>query len=140
MSKISQELQKIACYHKGILRPEAVVEAARPVTSPLHSSFEWDDRKGAHEYRLNQARHLIVTVYTTATIEKKPVRVQVWVSLKRDQKRPGGGFRQITAVLEDEQMKAELLSEALAAAFYFRNKYRGLEKLSKVFAAIDDLT
>ena len=67
-SKIQAALQEIAANNDGILRPEIVVEAARAKTSPLHSSFEWDNTRAAEAHRLWQARQLIVSVtikYTT---------------------------------------------------------------------------
>lgn len=43
----------------GTLTPEAVLADAADPTSVLHSCFEWDDSKAAHQYRLDQARGLI---------------------------------------------------------------------------------
>lgn len=44
---------------QGEIEPAAVVEAARSKKSPLHDRFEWDDSVAGHQYRLQQARHLI---------------------------------------------------------------------------------
>ncbi|HUD75319.1 MAG TPA: hypothetical protein VMQ76_09630, partial [Terracidiphilus sp.] len=62
---IIDALRAIADKNGGLLLPEKVVEAARPVSSPLHSWFEWNDNKAAENYRIWQARQLIrVTVQT----------------------------------------------------------------------------
>ena len=54
-------LRSIAAKNDGLLKPEDVVEAARPANSPLHTRFTWDDSAAAHQFRLEQARTLIRT-------------------------------------------------------------------------------
>jgi len=56
---VVDELTRIANKHNGLLRPADVIEAARPVGSPLHTRFTWDDTEAAHQYRLWQAREII---------------------------------------------------------------------------------
>jgi hypothetical protein len=43
----------------GALTPEALVDEARPLTSPAHKHFTWDDGLAAEAYRREEARHLI---------------------------------------------------------------------------------
>lgn len=51
------------------LRPSAIVAEAQDPESPLHEYFEWDDRKAAADWRLNQARELIRKVRLVITTE-----------------------------------------------------------------------
>lgn len=37
-----EALKAIAARDGGLLRPRAVVDAARSLESPLHGAFEWD--------------------------------------------------------------------------------------------------
>lgn len=53
----------------GTLTPEAVVADAANPASELHSCFEWDDTKAAHQHRLDQARGLIRIRMTTVVDE-----------------------------------------------------------------------
>ena len=135
-SKIQAALQEIAANNDGILRPEIVVEAARAKTSPLHSSFEWDNTRAAEAHRLWQARQLIVSV----TIKYEGVKnsAPIYVSLKKDRE-AGGGFRTMVAVLSDDELREQLLEDARQDMEIFRQKYRGLAKLAKVFAAMDEV-
>lgn len=60
----------------GRLTPETVLRDAKRKESPLHSSFEWDDKKAAHQHRLDTARELIRGVRlitTTETINLKSI-------------------------------------------------------------------
>jgi hypothetical protein len=46
----------------GRITAEKLLEAARAKTHPLHGDFEWDDKKAAYKYRLDQARDIIASV------------------------------------------------------------------------------
>lgn len=129
---ITSELQRLLS-RDGILKPEAVVAAAENPKSALHSWFTWDDTKAAHEYRLEEARRLIrvqvVTLPHTETVTR------AFVSLPRD--RRSGGYRPMVSVISDEEMRAEMLEDALDDAKAWRAKYATLSELSKVFAELD---
>jgi len=132
--RVITELKRIAGEHDGILQPEIVVEEARPSASPLHSRFTWDNSEAAHQYRLWQARTLIrVTVETIAGIEGT---VDVFVSLTTDRGNEGGGYRVMTTVLSDRQLKAQMLVDALNELGVFERKYSRLKELAAVFKAI----
>lgn len=125
-------LKRIADENNGLLLPEMVVEAARPLNSPLHSKFEWSNTKAANAYRLEQARRLIRVSVEIIPQSKKPT--DVFVSLSTDRRK--GGYRVVTEVLSNAQMRAQMLSDALAEMELFRAKYADLRELSMVFAAI----
>ena len=57
----------------GEVRPSALVDAARPKSSPAHNAFEWDDSKAGEEYRLIQARTWIRNVQII--IDEQPERL-----------------------------------------------------------------
>lgn len=129
---VTTELKRIAKANGGILQPAAIVEAATPEDSPLHSRFEWDDSKASHEYRLFQARQLIrVSVHVISGVSSEPERI--WVSLRQDREAVGGGYRPLVEVLTDENMRQQLLHEALEDMEYFSRKYARLEELAGVF-------
>jgi hypothetical protein len=131
-NKVIAELKRIAEENDGLLQPETVVDEARPVSSPLHSRFEWDNTVAGEAYRLWQARQLIrvVVEVITQTGEKE----NVFVSLSSDRKE--SGYRVMTEVLTDKQMRAQMLSDALAELECFRDKYKRLKELAAVFSAI----
>ena len=121
----------------GILKAEKVVEHARDKDRKgklkypsIESCFEWDDKKASYEYRLNQARTMLVNVTIIGT-ENKPF--QAYVSLKRDRKIPGGGYRNTVNVLNDKDMAAEFLQQALDEFDYWEKKYHMIQELSPIF-------
>jgi hypothetical protein len=52
------EILRLLHEHQGV-DAELVVAEATPENSPLHQHFEWDDAIGGHQWRLQQARHLL---------------------------------------------------------------------------------
>jgi hypothetical protein len=128
------ELARLA-KRDGTLQAEAVVAFAKNKRTALHSAFEWDDRKASHEYRLIQARKLIVSV--TILMDGNPEPVQAFVSLKEDRQKVGGGYRSTARVLTNRELRAALLEQALQEFEHFRRKYQDLQELASVFAAAD---
>lgn len=90
------ELQRIYKRHRKLLKAEDVLDAARHPDSPLHAHFEWDDTIAAEQFRLHQARQLIVR-YRVEVIESKPSRV--FYSLSQDRIN-GGGYRATEDILK----------------------------------------
>lgn len=133
-NKVIAELKRIAKENGGLLQPETVVDEARPVRSPLHSRFEWDNTVAGQQYRIWQARQLIrVSVEVLAGTDKA---CEVFVSLTPDRERESGGYRIMADVLSDADLRNQMLSDALDELELFREKYRKLKELAAVFSAI----
>ena len=60
MKKAHEAIKRIA--KNGEVTAEKVVETARNPKHVLHDYFEWDDRKAAHSFRVDQARTLLADV------------------------------------------------------------------------------
>jgi prophage tail gpP-like protein len=134
--RIAAELELIAKRGGGVIKPERVVEFARNEKTALHSQFTWDDGEAAEAYRLWQARQVIrVCVRYVGENDDKPTRA--YVSLVED--RVEGGYRPITAVMADAEMRESLLAQAKAEMKRWSAKYRELTELASVFAAIDQI-
>lgn len=131
--KIQKALRAIAQKHHGHLLPEVVVDEARSPKSPLHSRFTWDDTEAAHQHRLWQARQLISVCVEVLADDTDPS--PVFVSLSSDRMH-GKGYRVMCDVMNDADMREQLLKDALAELNKFQIKYRTLRKLAEVFSAI----
>lgn len=132
---IIQELERISARNGGILKPEDIVNDARNPKSPLHKRFDWNNTKAAYEWRLLQARNLIrVVVQIIPNGTSEPSRV--WVSLMQDQNKKGGGYRPLISVLSNEELRRQLLEEALRDMECFSQKYYHLNELATLFSAI----
>lgn len=128
------ELQKIAADNDGHLRRPDVEFAARPISSPLHKFFEWDEEKGAYKYRLVQAGHLIAAVVRWVQLngDRRPVRV--FVSLKTDRLNKLGYIETVNA-LTHKNTREQMLLDAMEDLRRFELKYGTLKELAEVMAA-----
>lgn len=128
------ELRRIATLNRGVLLAEEVVKHARKKSSPIHKHFNWDDSEAAELWRIRQARELIRVAVEYIGESKQPIRV--FVSLKPDREKNGGGYRSMVTVMNDDQMREQFLSDALEDMEIFRDKYKSLKELAEVFAAM----
>lgn len=76
---IRERLDDLARKNGGRLTPEAVVADARKPNSPLHKEFEWDTKKAAHEYWIEQARTLIRSVRIVVRTETTTISTVAYV-------------------------------------------------------------
>ena len=130
----AKELDRIAS--QTDLTPEAVVQAARPPSAVLHPEFEWDDAVAAEEWRKEQARHLIAHIVVTYPQQNKdPLQVRAFQSLKVPQ--DGFVFVRTEAALSESDARMRLLTQALRDLLALEKRYRDLQELASVFAAVE---
>lgn len=130
-----EELERIRVHNNGRLENADVVSAARDKASPLHPAFEWNDKKAAEAYRLDQAGDLIRAV--DVVMEKdddtaKPIRA--FVSVKRDEDR---SYTSIQHALSDDDLRAQVVAQAWSELEAWRKRYAELVEFAKVFALIE---
>ncbi len=114
----------------GLLDPRRVVDYARDPDTALHRQFEWDDSLAAEQHRLWQARQIIRLRFTVFEEDGPPVRT--FVSLRSD-RMAGRGYRALSSVLSDRELRQVLLDEALAELRRARERYTHLKELSGVW-------
>jgi hypothetical protein len=119
---------------EGLLKPEALVEAAENPTHPLHDRFEWDDTEAARLYRVNEAR----TIIRSFKISVPPLNVEVQALSSLDIDRKGqGGYRWTLEILERPDLREQLVETALKELTSLKIKYEHLKELSSIWKAID---
>lgn len=138
---VRKELDRLAsAAPNGRLMPRRVIAEARKSTSPLHGEFTWDERAGFEKNLLWEARQLLSRYYVVVTRGNEQIKTRHFMALAADRQN-GGGYRLITSILSDKDMRANMLADAIKElkSFHenFRAKYYGLDELSEVFDAID---
>jgi hypothetical protein len=63
----------------GALTASRLVAEAQALDHPLHPRFQWDDTAAAHEFRLMQARQMIVSVVVRPDGAKRAIPVFIHV-------------------------------------------------------------
>ena len=118
----------------GYLDKKLVVKAAKPVKSPIHDDFEWDDKEAADKYRLEQAGQMIrsIVVYEEEDPEEQekevPVRVYHVVKddLRADEKDKHATYLSVKNIMDEPEYRVQVLDEATADFTAFVNKYNRL--------------
>lgn len=128
-----EELARIRKENGDFFSPAAVVIASRPKKAPLHSVFEWNDSVAAEQFREYQASYLIraVTVIMPELPDSAPVRAFVSVIIN-DQRR----YTSIAAAMTDENLRDQLLGDALREMQQFERKYAELSELASVIQSM----
>lgn len=143
--RMKAELEAIrAMSNDGSLNPAFVLQWAQEhPESELYKSFEWDDVKAAHEYRLDQARRLIHRFEVSIPRrQQEPTEVRlVSVPKLRTRDDMGGSYMPVPVVLEDEEMRSDVERETLLKLQTMRRNYRDLcPNLEPIWAAIEEVT
>ena len=137
---IVHELQLIE-QRDNVITAEAVVAAARPARSPIHSYFDWDNNSAADKFRLWQARMLIRTVNVIYEgLPDKQTRGFVNIKVDVGTDEPQRGYLGIARVLSDADMRSQLLERARHELREWRKRYNDLNELAAIFEAIDNNT
>lgn len=116
------------------LTPENVLEYARDESTELHKGFEWNDAKAAEKYRLQQARHLIISIVVRDDDEKKEESTRVFqISSEK------AVYQPVKFFIENKDEHLKLIERAKAELYAFEKRYKDIAELEKVFDAINEL-
>lgn len=125
---------------RGELTPPKLVEVSRPEDAPLHKCFEWDDAKAAEGYRVIQARKIIQAIEIVRedveTEDAKPVQIRAFHALQDEET---NSYESLEHILSDEEKTERLMELAVRDMQIFRDKYQTIERLSKVFDAMEEV-
>jgi hypothetical protein len=118
----------------GVLTPEATVKEAKSPKSILHPHFEWDDSIAAEEFRKNQAREMIRSIYIV--IEENPDwQVPANINIQGSGER---GYYPAADVMGSPEMRAEALRRVWESLSRLRRLYSHLEQFASIWAAVDE--
>lgn len=134
---VGETVERLADANGGVCPPAALVDDARPDTSPIHELFEWDDHRAAESHRRHQARRVINVLVVTDTDRddtQRPAFIHV-KTLDPDGLREG--YQQFHDVVADDGLRDQAIAEALRYLNGFRRRYNHLTALGPVFDAID---
>ena len=130
---VGRELMKIE-RSEGAVLPAVVVDRARPKGSPLHPCFEWDDRRAAERYRLEQAQLLIYAL----RIEEVPGQQSMPMFLNLAF---GEGALSVEGIRLRPEVIPDILEQARRDLLAWKRKYEVVRAaLLPVFQVIEETT
>jgi hypothetical protein len=125
--------------------PEAVLEAARAKSSPLHRYFDWSDKSAAEAYRLAQAEQLVrrVKVKVIPADDSPPLRVRAYVSrreLPADEEDDitRGSYLAIEDVAGESETQIALLQSIERDVMRLRKKYSSVQEFGRIVVDLLD--
>lgn len=128
-------LEFLRAQSKGELTPEDVLNDAKNDNSPLHSYFEWDDGKAAHQHRLRQARGLIRAVVAVYVEDGKPaVRQRAYVHIPNSET---PHYRETTHAMSQQDTRELVLKRAWSELQAWRSKYADLKEFAELVHTIN---
>lgn len=132
-----ERLEQLRVRSNGYLTPKRIVDDSRPPDSPLHACFEWDDADAAERWREQQAGGILRSIVAVIPErpEGKPIRAFVSVRVENQP-----AYTSTALALGDQALREQILARALIELRAIQHKYRELEELVDVFAALDKLT
>ena len=136
---VGEELAAIREQH-GFVKPEILVERAKPKRSKYHKAFEWDAETGAERYRLEQAKLMIRSVKVVYEDSKgEPAEVRAFTSIIN----PDGKGRIYIPTeegMERRETRDEILMQCLSGLIRWRKRWAEYNELANVVELIDQAT
>jgi hypothetical protein len=134
---LQQSLETLANQNGGELTPAAVVDYARPKSSPIHDRFTWNDKVAGEKFRILEAAMLIRSVRISFEQDDgaKSAPMRAWVNIREKYDEPGT-YMPIQRALSSTETSDLILTQAKREADSFRQKYASLAAARKVVEAI----
>ena len=135
---IKERLAQIEVANGGILTPDAVVADAKKKDSPLHSCFEWDTKKAAAAYWVQQAREIITSIRVEMRTETTKVTSVYYVrdpSASSDKQ----GYVSVKTLRTDEELARDALIQEFSRVADLLKRARDLAVMLDATERIDAL-
>ena len=117
----------------GVLTKESFLEESRPVDSPTHKLFEWDDTVAAEKFRLEQSRMAIQDIVVTIVkTDNEPIKRHAFVNVVAG-KHNKAEYSNVEVAMSDETKRKAVLQNALNELKTFEQKYSDYKELEGVF-------
>ena len=132
---ITKRLQELESEH-GRITPRIVVKDAQNKDSPLHAQFEWDTKKAAMSYWLEQARVLLRSVRIVVHDERSSLSVVGYVrdpTAESDQQ----GYVSISKVRTDADLAREVVVNEFSRAAAAMRRAREIAFALQIEGEID---
>lgn len=134
-----EELSRIA-ERDGSLKSQIVVDEARPVDSPLHAGFEWDDFIAAEAHRRDEAAKLIRHVRVIkgededgeAILERPFIRI-----VPANRPHQASEYFTSTKVLSTPELRQIAIADAIGFVSRARAKLAEFKEMEKQYLALE---
>lgn len=125
---------------QGFVTPKMVLDDARKPSSPMHEYFDWDNKKAAECWRIEQAKYLIRNIVVTVVNEEcQEVRhffsITPTEGMKTDATKV---YVTLNSVLSDDNKRKEVVAYALRELNGWTERYRQYSELTPFVKILED--
>lgn len=120
--------------HQGITA-ELILDQATSKLSPLHDWFEWNNKKAAHEYRLEQARVLVRSIAITVQYPDGDRQIRAFHIVKNGET----SYRSITKIQSEEIYRQQIIANAFKELEGWRKRYKDYNELKEAVDLVDKI-
>lgn len=121
-------------FANGGITPHAIVEKAKDPTCPVHDYFEWNNKKAADAWRIEQAKLYVRGIVVDSG---SPEEIRAFHSVLIE------GLPEYVPLDEarkSEDLWQQVLNKALQEAQSWSNRYRAYKQLTPIRKAIESTT
>jgi hypothetical protein len=140
----AKEVKRLQTKYGKAVSGEQLVQESRPKNAVCHDAFPWDDKKAAHERRLEVAGEILRGYWLVETQpEGPPVVIERNIAIRSETEggarmlRPSMVYCNSEIVMKEPSKRADALASCLARLEGLRRSYEWLTELADVWKAID---
>ena len=135
---VDREVDRIYAKYGAVTAETLLSEAENP-TSPLHEFFEWNDSEAARQYRLAQARAMLMASRMVAVLSKQsrePIAAFPEVRRLLPSARGEGKFKMRKEVLAASDSRHEIIDRKIGVLRGWCRETIDIDELQELRAAI----
>ena len=125
--KVGLELEKLRLKKGGAIQPkDVVIKAESNKNSELHKCFEWNNRRAADKYRIEQAKLILRAIVNVVEIDGEKTEIRCFESVQYDTgaKRPTRFYVSTADALVDIDLREQVIQDIMDSLNETEHKLR----------------
>lgn len=116
----------------GTVTKELFLDASRPVDSPTHNLFEWDDKKAGELYRLSISNKIIIQLNVEIESVKGEEKTYVPAFINIKQTNDKAEYKNIVDALSDQESRELIVKRLKREVEALINRNRHIDELADI--------
>jgi len=116
----------------GTVTKELFLDASRPVDSPTHNLFEWDDKKAGELYRLSISNKIIIQLNVEIESVKGEEKTYVPAFINIRQTNDKAEYKNIVDALSDQESRELIVKRLKREVEALINRNRHIDELADI--------
>jgi len=144
--KFGERIETLMEANDGSIIATQVVDDAKDKDSPLHEFFEWNNKRAADRYRLEQARYIlrsIEVVIKTDGGQETSTRAFHYVTIDNsfisERNKAGQVVVAVKRAMSEDDLRKQIIEGALRQLKTWQRKYKQYQELAAIIKVIDEM-